>query len=202
MIIRNIWCVGRNYADHTKELGNDVPKTPLIFLKAGTCSLNSGFPLTLPKWSTNVHHEVEMVFQFGEGLELVRGCIGVDLTLRDIQSQLQKEQKPWTLAKSFKDSAPIGNFFDLKDVDLNKIRIRLTVNDEKRQETLISKMMFTPHMLAEYLRERFPVTAGDLLFTGTPEGVSPLKVGDVILAEALFTNDEILSQGQWKVTGD
>ncbi len=202
MIIRNIWCVGRNYADHAKELGNAVPKEPLIFLKAGTCTVNSGFPLNLPKWSSNVHHEVEMVFQFGEGLELTRACIGVDLTLRDLQSQLQKDQKPWTLAKSFKDSAPIGNFFDLEGVDLASLRIRLTLNGEKRQEAPISKMIFSPKFLADYLRERFPVTNGDLLFTGTPEGVSPLKEGDEILAEAIHMTagkEEVLSSGQWTV---
>lgn len=202
MIIRNIWCVGRNYADHAKELGNELPKTPMIFLKAGTCALNSGFQLALPEWSENVHHEVELVFQFGEGLELTRACIGLDLTLRDVQGQLQKDQKPWTLAKSFKDSAPIGNFFDLEGIKLSDIKIRLTLNGEVRQECLASKMIFSPESLAEYVRERFPVTAGDLLFTGTPQGVSQLKNGDEVLAEALHLVDgkeEILSQGQWTV---
>jgi acylpyruvate hydrolase len=202
VIIRNIWCVGRNYADHAKELGNELPKTPMIFLKAGTCALNSGFALNLPAWTTNIHHEVELVFQFGEGLKFTRACIGLDLTLRDVQSQLQKDQKPWTLAKSFKDSAPIGNFFDLEGINPHEIKIRLTLNGEVRQECLASKMIFSPQVLSEYVLERFPVTVGDLLFTGTPQGVSPLKAGDVVLAEALRTGpdgDEVLSQGQWTV---
>jgi len=205
MIIRNIWCVGRNYADHAKEMKSEVPKNPMIFLKAGTTGLNSGFPLELPKWSQDIHHEVELAIQFGDGLKIVRGCIAIDLTLRDIQSQLKKDQMPWTLAKSFKNATLLGNFFELDSIDPMTLKIRLTVNGEVRQESAVSNMIFPITTLAEYLCERFPVVSGDLLLTGTPQGVSSLKAGDEILAEALQVHngkEEVVSQGQWTVTAD
>ncbi len=203
MIIRNLWCVGRNYADHAKELGNDLPKAPLIFLKAGTSTLNSGFPLPLPKWSQDVHHEVELAIQFGDGLKIKRACVALDLTLRDIQTQLKKDQMPWTLAKSFKNATPLGNFFDLEDVNLADLQIRLLVNGEVRQQSPVGKMIFSIAHLAEYVCDRFPVATGDLLLTGTPQGVSAIKPGDELLAEACHIREgkeEILSQGQWTVS--
>ncbi len=203
MIIRNLWCVGRNYADHAKELGNAVPETPLIFLKAGTSTLNSGFPLEIPSWSKDIHHEVELAVQFGDGLKIQRACISLDLTLRDVQAQLKKDQQPWTLAKSFKNATPLGNFFDVEDVNLQEVKIRILVNGEVRQESMTSKMVFPIARLAEYVCDRFPVAAGDLLLTGTPQGVGPLVEGDEVLAEALYVRDgkeEVLSQGQWTVT--
>lgn len=202
-MIRNIWCVGRNYHDHIKELGNEVPKTPLIFLKAGTSSLNSGFPLVLPKWSSDVQHEVELAFQFGDNLQLNRACVAVDLTLRDIQTQLKKAQSPWTLAKSFKNATPLGNFFDLEPVNFSELKIRLSVNNEVRQEAFVSNMIFSPVKLAQYICERFPVTPGDLILTGTPQGVSRLEEGDQLLAEVIQAGENkstVLSEGLWKVT--
>jgi acylpyruvate hydrolase len=204
MIIRNLWCVGRNYSDHAKELGNEVPKTPLIFLKAGTCTLNSGFPLVLPTWSSDIHHEVELALQFGDGLKIVRGCIALDLTLRDIQTELKKNVHPWTLAKSFKNAAPLGSFFEIENLQsISDLKLRLTVNGEVRQEARVSEMVFPPETLATYVIERFPVTSGDLLLTGTPKGVGPVQDGDELIAEVLQLQDgkeQSLSLGQWTAT--
>jgi acylpyruvate hydrolase len=201
VIIRNLWCVGRNYADHAKELGNDLPKKPLIFLKAGTSTLQSGFPLFLPKWSKDVHHEVELALQFGDNLKIHRACVALDLTLRDIQTELKAAAQPWTLAKSFKNATPLGNFFDW-DPEMD-LRIRVAINGETRQETSTRHMIFNIPHLAEYVCEHFPVTAGDLLLTGTPQGVGPILEGDEIIAEAVTLHDgkdDVLSAGQWTAT--
>ncbi|QLY24393.1 fumarylacetoacetate hydrolase family protein [Bdellovibrio sp. KM01] len=183
-MIQNIWAIGRNYVEHAKELGNEVPTEPLVFLKAGSCATIAHSEIHLPKWATDVHHEVEIALQFDENLQISAACVALDLTERTLQSKLKAKGQPWTLAKSFTEACPISNFFPVGDLDeLRKIDIKLMVNGELRQNGNTSLMIFSYEEQIDYVRQYFPVVAGDLLLTGTPAGVGPVKPGDVLVAE-------------------
>ncbi|WP_374078945.1 fumarylacetoacetate hydrolase family protein [Bdellovibrio bacteriovorus] len=183
-MIQNIWAVGRNYAEHAKELGNEVPTEPMIFLKAGSTSSIAAKEIHMPSWTPELHHEVELALRFNDNLEIDEACIAIDLTDRAKQNQLKSKGHPWTLAKSFKDSCPLSNFFPVNDLDeLKNLEIRLKVNGEVRQNGNTSQMIFSLESLIQYVRQHFPVVPGDLLLTGTPAGVGPIKVGDVLEAE-------------------
>lgn len=200
--IRNIWGVGRNYAEHAKELGNTVPLKPLIFLKAGSTVLTTGQKLVLPAFSKDIHHEIELAVEFGKDLEITRAAIALDLTARDIQTELKKSAQPWTLAKSFKHSTLLGAFFDVKDPELlEELHLELLVNDEMRQSGSTEDMVFSVGELSEYIKEHFPVCAGDLILTGTPSGVGPLVSGDVIEAYCFDVDNKPLSEGRWEILG-
>lgn len=184
MIIRNIWAVGRNYADHAKELGNELPKHPMIFLKAGSSATVNSSELTLPYWAEEVHHEVELVLKFSSHLSIIEGAVALDLTERKLQNEAKKSGLPWTMAKSFSGACPVSAFFQIRKLtDLGDKEIKLWVNDELRQQGNFSQMIFNPTLLVEYVKEYFPVCAGDLLLTGTPAGVGPLRGGDMVRAE-------------------
>lgn len=183
MIIRNIWAVGRNYAEHAKELGNEVPKEPLIFLKAGSC-LVDGDEIQLPAWAKDVHHEVELALQFDERWHIHRAAVALDLTERTLQSQLKAKGSPWTLAKSFTNSCPLSDFFEVRHLDeLKNLEIILKVNGQVRQKGNTQQMIFSLKQQVKYTLDHFPVCANDLLLTGTPSGVAAIKPGDVLEAE-------------------
>lgn len=184
MLIRNIWAVGRNYADHAKELGNEVPTKPMIFLKAGSTASVNGNELILPEWATDVHHEVEIALKFSQFYHVVEGALALDLTERTLQNELKAKGHPWTLAKSFTGSCAVSSFFSMKNFDqFRDRRLRLWVNDELRQDGNTSQMIHSFESLIEYVKEHFPVCPGDLLLTGTPAGVGPIKSGDTLRAE-------------------
>src|SRR3989338_8387796 len=107
-MIRNIWSIGRNYAEHAKELGNEVPAEPLIFLKAGSSAVLNSADFSLPSWATDIHHEVELALQFNDQLEISKAAVALDLTERTLQSKLKAKGSPWTLAKSFTNSCPVS----------------------------------------------------------------------------------------------
>lgn len=183
-MIQNIWCVGRNYAEHAKELGNEVPTEPLIFLKAGSCATLAAKEIHLPEWGTDVHHEMELALQFDENLQIDEACIALDLTERAKQSQLKAKGHPWTLAKSFKEACPLSSFFPVNDIEeLANLNLIFTVNGKIRQQGNTNQMIFTIPQLVDFARQHFPVMPGDLLLTGTPSGVGPLKRGDTVEAE-------------------
>lgn len=184
MMIRNIWAVGRNYADHAKELGNEVPKEPFFFLKAGSSASVYSSEIILPWWTEEVHHEIELALKFNSSLKVVEGAVALDLTERKIQNAAKKAGQPWTLAKSFDGACAVSAFFSLpKPEELQDLRLRLWVNDELRQEGRVSQMIFGIPQLIEYVVGHYPVCAGDLLLTGTPAGVGPLQPGDRVKAE-------------------
>jgi 2-keto-4-pentenoate hydratase/2-oxohepta-3-ene-1,7-dioic acid hydratase in catechol pathway len=184
MLIRNIWAVGRNYADHAKELGNEVPTTPLIFLKAGSSATVNSTEILLPGWSEEVHHEVELALKFNSHLQITEAAIALDLTERKVQGAAKREGKPWTLAKSFKEACPVSSFFSAKNLEsLQNLDIKLWVNDELRQDGNTEQMIFSIPALVEYVLEHFPVCPGDLLLTGTPAGVGSLMRGDKVRAQ-------------------
>lgn len=183
-MIQNIWAVGRNYADHAKELGNEVPSEPMLFLKAGSSATLSAKEIHLPGWASEIHHEVELALQFSENLQIEAACIALDLTERNKQNQLKAKGHPWTLAKSFRESCPLSPFFAVEDLEeLKSLEITLKINGEIRQKGNTSQMIFDFQRLLEFVRLHFPVVPGDLLLTGTPSGVGPLRVGDLVEAE-------------------
>lgn len=183
-MIQNVWAVGRNYAEHAKELGNEVPTEPMIFLKAGSTTTLAAKEIHLPSWTQEVHHEVELALRFDDNLQIEEACLALDLTERAKQNQLKAKGHPWTLAKSFKESCPLSPFFPVSDLEeLKKLDLVLKINGEIRQKGNTSQMIFSLEKLIDYVRHHFPVVPGDLLLTGTPAGVGPLQRGDHLEAE-------------------
>ncbi|MDO7911773.1 fumarylacetoacetate hydrolase family protein [Pseudomonas sp. 22-AL-CL-001] len=188
-------CIGRNYAEHAKELNNPVPSEPLLFIKPGSCTvpLNSGF--RIPTERGSVHYEAEIAVLLGKSLstqpseEEVRDAISgfapaLDLTLRDLQARLKEKGLPWELAKSFDGGcvlppfAPASAFGDLTDIG-----IRLSINGEVRQDGSSALMLNPIVPMIQYMAAHFSLQAGDVILTGTPAGVGPLSVGDTLVLE-------------------
>lgn len=183
-MIQNIWAVGRNYADHAKELNNEIPTEPLMFLKAGSCATLASKEIHLPTWSNDVHHEIELALRFDENLQVDQACLALDLTERTKQTQLKAKGHPWTLAKSFTESCPLSEFFAVSELDeLTHLDLILKINGEIRQKGNTQQMIFSMTNLIDFVRHHFPVRPGDLLLTGTPAGVGPLKRGDIVEGE-------------------
>lgn len=181
----NIWCVGRNYSEHAKELGNEVPSAPLIFLKAGSCR-HEGPLIQLPAWTQEVHHELEIAFQFDQNLRPLMVALALDLTERHFQNQLKSKGQPWTLAKSFTGACPMSAPKTLQSLGgLNSVlhwELSLEVNGQVRQRGRMSEMIYPLEVLESYLKAHFPVQPGDWLLTGTPAGVAALKSKDQLVA--------------------
>jgi 2-keto-4-pentenoate hydratase/2-oxohepta-3-ene-1,7-dioic acid hydratase in catechol pathway len=182
-MIRNIWAVGRNYADHAKELGHAVPSAPLIFLKAGSTASEASSEIELHAGALEVHHEVELGLRFGADLRIEAACVALDLTDRPRQLELKTRGEPWTLAKSFKGSCPLSEFFAVASLaELADLELVLEVAGDVRQRGRTSQMIFGLETLVAFVREHFPVCPGDLLLSGTPSGVGPLRRGDRVRA--------------------
>lgn len=182
-MIRNIWAVGRNYADHAKELGNDVPTEPMIFLKAGSCAF-FGPEISLPSWSQEVHHEIELALKFDQNLEISHFGLALDLTERKLQNHLKSNGQPWTLAKSFTAACPLTQFHKVGHLNsLKNLPIALNVNGQVRQLGSTQHMIFPLEKLVDFVKAHFPVCPDDLLLTGTPAGVGPLFRGDRLVAQ-------------------
>lgn len=191
--IGKIVCVGRNYAEHAKELGNEIPEKPVLFLKPPSAVIYSGEEVIHPAFSNDLHHEVELVLFVGEDIKnasrdeaenaIMGYGVGLDMTLRDVQQQLKKKGYPWTLAKCFDTSAVISDFILKQHHQLNlNEKIELKVNEEVRQSDTLSSMILTPAELVEYISSVMKLEKGDLIFTGTPSGVSKVNKGDKLEA--------------------
>ena len=192
--IGKLVCVGRNYAAHAKELGNEVPEFPIIFLKPSSNIIYSGESVIHPTYSQDLQHEVELVLYIGETIKnandeeaenAIRGyTVGLDMTLRDLQNEFRKKGDPWTLAKCF-DTAAVLTEIVLKNDYLLRgdENISLSVNGITKQNTSIKNMIFSPVEIVKYISSRMTLEKGDLIFTGTPEGVSKVVPGDMIEAE-------------------
>jgi len=188
--IGKVVCVGRNYADHAKEMGNEVPdKFPIVFMKTATCMINSGENVVHPDYSENLHHEIELVLLVGktvknatleESQSAIAGyAVGLDMTLRDLQFKAKDKGEPWTFAKIFDTSGVISSFVLVDEYNLNgNERIYLSVNGEIRQEATIGLMLFNSAEIIKNISSRMTLEAGDLIFTGTPAGVSRVVKGD------------------------
>lgn len=180
-----IVCVGRNYAEHARELNNPVPSAPLLFIKPATSAVSLGEPIADPFERGDVHFETELALLIGETLSdaspqaAARAVVGVglalDLTLRDVQARLKEKGHPWEIAKAFDGACPLSSFVAIDDVpDWNALTFSLDIDGERRQTGQGSDMLFAvPALLAE-MSQHFTLEPGDVVLTGTPAGVGPL----------------------------
>ncbi len=192
---QRIFCIGQNYPDHVKEMKGEVPKSPVIFCKPPTSLVAAGEKIPFPKHGDELHHEVEVVVLIGEegGAEtkqeaysLVAGVtLGLDLTLRDVQRDLKRKGHPWEVAKSFDGSAPIGGLVPYGNLlRLDNIEFTCRLNGEIRQRGNTREMIFPMETLIMEISRVWRLRPGDLIYTGTPSGVGPLKVGDQVSVES------------------
>jgi 2-keto-4-pentenoate hydratase/2-oxohepta-3-ene-1,7-dioic acid hydratase in catechol pathway len=184
-----IICIGRNYSEHAKELGNETPTEPVVFLKPDTAINPKGHPFFIPDFSNNVQHEIELVVKINKvGKHIQKSFahkyynqigIGIDFTARDLQLELKEKGLPWEKAKGFDGSAYISkDFINKEELDLNNLLFHLKKNDEVVQSGNSKNMIFSFDEIIAYISQFYTLKIGDLIFTGTPAGVSQLKNGD------------------------
>jgi len=196
-----IIAIGRNYAEHAKELNNPVPTVPVIFVKPDTALLRENKPFYHPDFSEDIHHEIEIVLKVcKEGKHINEKFagnyydeigLGVDFTARDIQQKHKEKGLPWELAKAFDGSAPVSNFVPKeKFADLYDLNFKLEINGETRQQGNTKDLLFPFERIIAFVSRYITLKKGDLIFTGTPQGVGKVNVGDHL--EAYLENDKML----------
>lgn len=184
-----IICVGRNYSEHAKELNNQIPEEPVLFLKPETALIPKKQPFFYPSFSENIHFEAEIVVRIDRlGKNIApqfahkyynQISLGIDFTARDIQQRLKEKALPWERAKAFDSSAPVGTFIDKRELkDLNNLNFSLHINQVPKQSGNTKDMLFDIDTLIAEISKYFTLKIGDLIFTGTPAGVGPVKIGD------------------------
>ncbi|HEX8041116.1 MAG TPA: fumarylacetoacetate hydrolase family protein [Chryseosolibacter sp.] len=197
-----IFAIGRNYAEHIRELNNERPEEPVIFTKPDTALLRNNAPFYLPDFSKDVHHEVELVLRICKDGKNIQDkfaskyydalAVGIDFTARDLQQKAKEKGLPWDIAKGFNGSAPVSDKFipvtDFKD--LKDINFSLTINGGIRQQGNTKLMIFSFDYIISYLSRFFTLRTGDLIFTGTPKGVGPVQAGDTLAA--FIENEKLL----------
>lgn len=187
-------CVGRNYAEHAKELNNPVPETPILFIKPASSAVVMEGNIDIPKEQGSVHHELEIAILIGEPLcnaseeEVDASIAGIglalDLTLRDVQSQLKAKGHPWERAKAFDGACPLSEFIEANEfIDLNNIELKLSKNGDMQQQGSSADMLFPILPLIAEMSRHFTLSPGDVVITGTPAGVGPIEAGDSLVAE-------------------
>ena len=180
--VRRILCVGQNYAAHAREMGNDPTRQePFFFSKPADAVVTDGADPAYPSATANLHFEVELVAAIGEGGTIAGWAVGVDLTRRDLQAKAKEKGRPWDAAKGFDQSAPIGPL-TLGALPGAAGVITLSVNGETKQSSTLAEMIWNPAEIVEKAKTLWALQPGDLIFTGTPEGVGPLVAGDVVEA--------------------
>ena len=196
-----IICIGRNYLDHAKELGNKIPTSPLFFLKPDTAIQPKGHPFFIPDFSNNIHFEVELVVKISKNGKNIDEKfahkyyneigIGIDFTARDIQEECKKNGLPWERAKGFDGSAQISNEFINKELlILNDINFSLSLNNSIMQTGNSKNMIFSFDQIISYISKYYTLRAGDLIYTGTPSGVGKVERGDSL--SCFINSNEIL----------
>lgn len=196
-----ILCIGRNYAAHIEELKNEKPGQPVVFLKPDTAVLKGGAPFFYPDFSTNIHHEIELVLKISKEGKYIQPQfahryfeeigLGIDFTARDLQDQCKAKGLPWEIAKGFNGSAPIGDFKSVGELgDLKNIDFHLEINGEVKQRGNTSMMLFDFATIISYVSQFFTLKKGDLIYTGTPAGVGPVQVGDQL--QGFIGNEKML----------
>ena len=184
-----IICIGRNYAEHAKELNNAIPAEPLFFLKPDSAIIRRNLPFFYPGFSKDVHHEVELVLKINRlGKNIAERFahkyyseigIGIDFTARDIQKECKAKGLPWEKAKAFDGSAPLGKFLPKSSLaDLNALNFHLDINQKTVQKGNTENLLFSFDTIISYVSKFFTLKIGDLIFTGTPAGVGAVKIGD------------------------
>lgn len=188
-----IFCVGRNYSEHAKELNNAVPEAPVIFMKPATALLKDGAPFYYPEFSKSIHYECELVVKINKNGKHIQEkfarkyfdeiTVGIDFTARDIQNNLKTKGLPWELAKGFDGSAVLGNFITIESLSVeNGIHFSLKKNEAIVQQGNSNDMIFSIEKIIAYISTYFTLLKGDLIYTGTPAGVGEVAVGDKLEA--------------------
>ncbi len=190
--IGTMYCIGRNYAAHAREMGASVPEDPIVFLKPPSAYRPNGSTVELPAWSSDVHHEVELVVVIGNLAEhiapkdawsVVAGVgVGLDLTARDVQTAAKKAGHPWAISKAWNGSAPVSKIIPVSTAGHGPWDLTCDVNGTVRQHDTTAHMERSVASMISYLSSVFTLERGDCIFTGTPEGVGPLRPGDVVHA--------------------
>ncbi len=195
-----IICIGRNYADHAKEMNSELPTEPIFFLKPDTALLKNGNPFFYPEFTKDLHYECELVVQIQKvGKNIAekfapkyysKVTLGIDFTARDLQQNCKEKGLPWEIAKAFEHSAPLSNkFIEISSLDFENLTFELYKNGEKVQTGHTSDMIFSIDKLIAYVSKFMTLKTGDLLFTGTPAGVGPVQIGDKLEG---FLNGEMM----------
>ena len=200
-----IICIGRNYVDHAKELGNEVPDEPVVFMKPKSALLQAHTPFYYPEFTNELHYEAELVLRVCKNGKYIQErhasnyyngiTVGIDFTARDLQDEAKKKGLPWEKAKAFDNSAAVGKFIDITP-DLNKknINFSLLKNKELMQKGNSGSMIFSFDSIISHVSNYFSLNIGDIIFTGTPAGVGECVVGDeleVLLEDKAMLNFEI-----------
>lgn len=200
-----IICIGRNYAEHAKELNNAIPTEPVFFMKPDTAVLKDGEAFYYPEFTKDLHHEIEIVLKINKVGKHIKEefahkyydeiGLGIDFTARDLQSKAKEKGLPWEKAKAFDGSAPIGKFVSKNLLaNLSSIPFELKINNESRQVGNTKDLLFSFDKIIAYVSQFVTLKVGDLIYTGTPEGVGPVKIGDKLqgyIKEELFLEFEV-----------
>ena len=196
-----IICIGRNYVDHIDELKNDIPKNPIIFFKPSICKLE-GSDFKIPDFSSDIHHEIEIIYKISksgknipisDSINYISGIgLGIDFTARDMQSKFREKGLPWSISKSFDNSAAISKFKSIDEFkDIENVDFSLTKNTARIQSGNSKLMIFKIEYLIHYISQFISLEENDIIFSGTPKGVDKLKVGDKL--EGYIENEKILN---------
>lgn len=196
-----IFCIGRNYAEHAKELNNAVPTKPMVFMKPPTALLLDGKPLFYPDFTRNLHHEIEIVLRISKNGKAIEPAfahryydhiaLGIDFTARDVQDELKAKGQPWELAKGFDGSAVLSDFRPLSNFDVSDIKFELHKNGTAVQVGTTQDLIFSFDTLVSYISKFFTLQQGDIIFTGTPAGVGAVAVGDLL--EGFLEGEKLLT---------
>ncbi len=183
-----IICVGRNYGEHAKELGNDIPEDPVIFMKPDTAILKRGSDFYIPEFSDDIHYELEIVLKISKAGKYIQKenaakhyeeiGLGIDFTARDLQTKLKNKGLPWELAKAFDGSAVVSDFVSKDNYDLQTLNFSLIKNNIKVQEGNTNEMIFSFDDIIAFVSQFITLRVGDLIFTGTPKGVGKISEND------------------------
>ena len=192
--IGKIVCLARNYAEHAKELGNETPAAPVLFMKPASSVIGDGETVRIPSYSQECHYEVELAVLIGtetrnvsaaDAMQHVAGYgVSIDMTLRDVQNQLKAKGLPWDIAKGFDTACPLSDFIPAAAVpDPHALNLKLAVNGEGRQDGSSSDMINRIPQIIAHISGIFTLNPGDVILTGTPAGVGQVRAGDVMTAE-------------------
>ncbi len=194
-----IICIGRNYSEHAKELGNAIPEKPVIFMKPDTAVLK-GSDFYIPEFSNDIHYELEVVVKISKGGKYIQTesahrhyeeiGLGIDFTARDLQGDLKSKGLPWELSKSFDGSAVVGSFFKKENYNLENLKFSLLKNKEEVQHGNSGDMIFKIDDIIAFVSQYFTLRIGDLIFTGTPSGVGKVSENDIL--EAYLEDEKAL----------
>jgi len=194
-----IICVGRNYVDHAKELNNDIPDSPMFFMKPDSAILRKGFPFVIPSFTNEVHFETELVIKIDRVGKMIQPQfadryfsevgLGIDFTARDVQQELKDKRFPWEKAKAFEGAAFVSDFFPKEKFDLTNLNFKLERNQTIAQEGNTNQMIFDINTLIADCSKYFTLKKGDLIYTGTPAGVAKINSKDIL--EGFIENEKV-----------